>query len=143
MKTELRRPLTERGWRYLLVGCSCAVANYAIVLAVDSIGGHYSLGVFAGFLIVTPMAYALHCLCTFGTNFSVRSFLCFTAAIVTSYPLAIAVLAFLCSGLNLHVVLAYPMSVVIMFVWNFASANWAFLPASRFSTLLTSKVVKQ
>lgn len=126
----------------MLVGLFCAAANYAIVLAVDAIEGHYFLGVLAGFLVVTPIGYVLHCLCTFGEKIALRSFLRFAATIVTAYPLAIAVVAFLCSGLEIDIALAYPISIAVMFVWNFAASHWAISPDFRTRTMLTSKVAK-
>ena len=139
MKVERERPLVERGWRYTLVGLICAVTNYVIVLGVDALGGHYLLGVFLGFLVVTPMGYALHCLFTFDEPVSIRAFLRFTATVITSYPIAVGLLAILCSGLNLSVAWAYPIAVVGMFAWNFAAAHWAILPSFELSAKLGPK----
>ena len=122
------RPLAERGWRYSIVGLICALANYLVMLVVDALGGHYLLGILAGFLIVTPIGYALHAWFTFGEPFSRRGLLRFTASIVAAYPLATALMVILCSGLKLSVAVAYPIAVLGMIAWNFVAARWAILP---------------
>lgn len=128
-----RRPLVDRGWRYTLVGLVCALVNYLAILAVDYLGGHYLLGILAGFLLATPLGYALHTWVTFAQPFSWRAFLRFTATIIAAYPIAAGMMVILCSGLNLSVEIAYPIAVVGMFAWNFVAAHWAILPRLEFT----------
>lgn len=128
MHSARKRPLLERGWRYTLVGLTCALANYAVMLAVDFAGGHYLLGTVISFLIVTPLGYALHSWFTFAEPFRLNAFLRFAAAIASTYPVAIAMLALLCSGLDLSVAIAIPIATVALFLWNFVAAHWAILP---------------
>lgn len=127
------RPLVDRGWRYTLVGFVCALVNYLAMLAVDFLGGHYLLGILAGFLLATPLGYALHSWITFSQPFSWRAFLRFTATVVAAYPIATGMLIILCSGLGLSVAIAYPIAVVGMFAWNFIAAHWAILPRLEFT----------
>jgi putative flippase GtrA len=128
-----RRQLFDRGWRYSLVGLVCALVNYLAILAVDYLGGHYLLGILAGFLLATPIGYALHSWVTFSQPFSWRAFLRFTATVIAAYPIATGMMVILCSGLNLSVAIAYPIAVVGMFAWNFAAAHWAILPRLEFT----------
>lgn len=125
---EGAKPLIERGWRYTAVGIICALANYAVMLAVDFLGGSYLLGILVGFLLVTPLGYVLHTWFTFAQSFSMRTFLRFVSTVIAAYPVATGMLIILCSGLNLSVAIAYPMAVAGMFLWNFVAAHWAILP---------------
>lgn len=128
MHAASERHLLERGWRYTLVGLVCALANYAVMLAVDFAGGHYLLGTVISFSIVTPLGYALHSWFTFSEPFRLKAFLRFAGAIASTYPVAIAMLALLCSGLGLSVAIAIPIATIALFAWNFVAAHWAILP---------------
>jgi putative flippase GtrA len=134
-------PLLERGWRYILVGLVCALANYLVMLAVDFLGGHYLFGILIGFLLVTPLGYALHSWFTFSEPLSMRAFARFAVTVVAAYPIATAVLAILCTGLRLSVAIAYPIAVVGMFAWNFAASHWAILPRFELMPALLSRAI--
>jgi putative flippase GtrA len=122
------RPLLERGWRYTLVGLVCAIAHNAIMIAVDQAGGHYLLGIMISFLAVTPIGYTLHSRFTFAEPLRLKAFTRFVGGMATAYPVAVAMMIMLCSGLNLSVAIATPIATVALFVWNFVAAHWAILP---------------
>lgn len=128
MEIVRERPLLERGWRYTLVGLVCALANYAVMLAVDFAGGHYLLGTVMAVSIVTPLGYALHSWFTFAVPFRLTAFLRFAGAAASTYPVAVGLLAILCSGLGLSVAIAFPIATAALFAWNFVAAHWAILP---------------
>ena len=130
--------IADRGWRYTLVGLACVVANYAIMLAVDALGGHYLLGTTIAFLGVTPAAYALHSRFTFAERLSRKGLMRFTAGVATAYPVAVAMMVLLCSGLDLSVAIATPIATVALFAWNFAAAHWAILPRLRLAPAVGS-----
>lgn len=119
------RPLTERSWRYTLVGGLCALANYIVMLTVDFLGGHYLLGTAIAFIIVTPIGYLLHSWFTFDEPFSVKSFMRFVAGVASAYPITAGLLIVLCSGLHLSVAIAMLIATVVVFAWNFAAAHWS------------------
>lgn len=123
--SQPQRPLLERGWRYAIVGGVCAFTNYLIMLLIDRLGGHYLVGMLTTYLIVTPMAYALHSMFTFAEPFCNRAFIRFAGTVLASYPIATLLMIILCSGLRFGVGVAYPIAVVGMFAWNFATAHWA------------------
>ena len=123
-----QRSLAGRSWRYTAIGLVCAVANYAVMLANDYLGGHYLLGTVISFLIVTPMAYVLHSLFTFAEPFSRKAFMRFVAGVASAYPVAAGLMIILCSGLRLSVAIATPIATVLIFGWNFAAAHWSILP---------------
>ncbi len=123
-----RRPLVERGWRYILVGAVCAMLNYAIMLLNDYAGGHYLLGTVIAFAVVTPLAYALHSRFTFDEPFSTGAFIRFVGGVALAYPIAVGLLIILCSGLRLSVAIAWPIVTIAIFSYNFAAAHWSILP---------------
>jgi hypothetical protein len=45
-----------------------------------------------------------------------------------AYPISVAMMVVLCSGLGLRVAIATPIATVALFVWNFVAAHWAILP---------------
>ena len=122
-----QRAVVERGWRYTLIGLICALTNYAIMLTVDALGGHYLLALLAGFLVVTPLGFVLHSRFTFAEPLRGRAFMRFAASATAAYPLALAVMVVLCSGFGLSVAIATPIATAILFLWNFTAAHWAIL----------------
>ncbi|PBC05079.1 GtrA family protein [Mesorhizobium sp. WSM3860] len=122
------RPLLERGWRYTLVGLVCAIAHNVVMIVVDHLGGHYLVGILVSFLSVTPIGYSLHSWFTFAEPLRLKAFMRFVAGVVAAYPVSVAMMVVLCSGLNLSVPIATPIATVALFVWNFVAAHWAILP---------------
>jgi putative flippase GtrA len=128
MFAQSKRTLAERSWRYTLVGGVCALLNYAIMLAVDAAGGHYLLGTTIAFVAVTPVGFLLHSRFTFAEPLRTAAFVRYTGGVASAYPVAVALLAFLCSGLRLSVAVAWPIATVAIFGWNFTAAHWSILP---------------
>ena len=122
------RPLVERGWRYTLVGAVCAIAHNVIMIAADHVGVHYLLCTVISFLAVTPLGYLLHSRFTFAEPLRFKAFGRFVGGVAVAYPISVAMMIVLCSGLGLHVAIATPIVTVVMFVWNFTAAHWAILP---------------
>jgi putative flippase GtrA len=126
------RRLVERGSRYSLVGALCALLNYAIILTVDALGGHYLLALLIAFVAVTPIGFLLHSKFTFHEPLRWPAFWRFSAGVATAAPVAFAAMILLCSGLKLHVAIATPIATAIVFLWNFIAAHWAILPQFKF-----------
>lgn len=139
MGAKQRPQIVRQGWRYTLVGLFCAMANYGVMLAVDSAGGHYTLGIFIAFLCVTPLGYLLHSFFTFSQEFSLRAFMRFAVGIVSGYPLALLLMFLLCTVLKLSVLVAIPIATVSMYLFNFVMARWSILGSSRSSLQATSE----
>lgn len=125
------RLMFERGWKYTLVGLICALSNYTIMLLNDAAGEHYLLGTIIAFVLVTPLAYLLHSRFTFAEPLGTKAFVRFVIAAASAYPVAAAILVFLCSGLHLSVAVAYPILTVSTFCLNFATAHWSILRGLR------------
>lgn len=123
-----KRPLLERGWRYTLVGAVCATAHNVIMIAADQVGVHYLLGTVISFLAVTPLGYLLHSRFTFAEPLRFKAFTRFVGGVATAFPISVAMMAILCSGLGFSVAIATPIATIALFFWNFAAAHWAILP---------------
>lgn len=124
---EAQQGLLPRTMRYVFVGAICAVVNNAVIILGDLVGWHYlPMTVFA-FVIVTCLGYVLHCRFTFAERSSLRGLMRFAFAAAASFPLSVAVMASLCSGLHLPVVVATPVATVVLFLWNYAAAHWAII----------------
>lgn len=134
LRGRKERGLFNRGWRYALIGVFCALANNVLMIGTDMLGGHYLLGTTLAFLIVTPMAYLLHSQFTFDAAISVRALAKFVLGVASAYPIAVIIMAILCSGLKLPVVIAAPIATIALFLWNFVAAHWAIFPTSERGT---------
>lgn len=122
------------GWRpgrYVIVGAVCALAHNAIMILGDWAGGHYLPMSAVSFLLVTPLGYWLHCCFTFVERLSFRGFLRFASGVAAGFPITLLVMAILCTGLELEVIIAAPIATVVLFIWNYVSAHWAILGGRR------------
>jgi len=114
-----------RTLRYTIVGAVCAATNNAVMILGDLAGGHYVPMSFLSFDIVTPLGYLLHAKFTFRQRLSLRDFLRFASGAAAGFPLYFLALAVLCTGLGLSVIIAVPITTIMLFLWNYASAHWA------------------
>jgi putative flippase GtrA len=71
------------------------------------------------------MAYWLHTAFTFGARRSLRSLLLFSAGVATGFPLSVLVTAFLYSGLGAPMIVAAPVTTIVLICWNYCSASWS------------------
>lgn len=122
--------LRINGWRparYVVVGAICAAMHNVIMIGGDWLGAHYLPMNFVSFALVTPLGYWLHSDFTFHGTLSLRGFLRFAAGVAAGFPISLLVMAILCSGLGLPVIIAAPVATLVLFIWNYASAHWAIL----------------
>jgi putative flippase GtrA len=122
LKSPRARPL-----RYLIIGAFCAAAHNIVMIGADWIGLHYIWSTTASFLLVTPVAFWLHSRFTFGAALSWRNLQAFALGVAAGFPLSVLVMAVLCSGLDLPVLIAAPVATVILFSWNYVSARFAII----------------
>jgi putative flippase GtrA len=120
-------PFIGQTARYTIVGAICAAATNAVLILGEFAGQHYVLMSFAAFALVTPLGYLLHCRFTFKEPISAVGFLRFASGLVGGFAIYFLLMAVMCSGLSLPVVLAAPITTVLLFIWNYASAHWAIL----------------
>ena len=117
--------LLGQGRRYLSVGLLCALTHNVIMIGADYAGLHYIFATFISFLVLTPMGYLLHCRFTFRQALSLSGFLRFSGGIISAYPLSLGLMVLFCSILEWRVLVAAPLTTVLLFAYNYISAHWA------------------
>jgi len=125
------RLIHSRAARYMVVGAICAVIHNVVMIVGDFLGFHYLPMNFVSFGIVTVLGYLLHSGFTFRGQLSIAGFMCFAAGLAVGFPISLLVMAVLCTGLGIPVIIAAPTATVVLFVWNYASAHWAILGTLR------------
>jgi putative flippase GtrA len=96
------------------------------MIGLDYLGVHYVLCQTASAVVLLPVGYLLQGKVTFAKRRSWRDFARYSAALITNFPVAIAILWLLCDVLKLDMVWASPISMVVLFVWNYVTSSWAF-----------------
>ena len=109
----------------MLISAICAAANNAVIILGGLAGGHYLIMTAVAFLIVTPLGYLFHCRFTFAEKRSLRGLFRFWSGSALAFPVSLLTMALLCSGLKLPVTVATPVATVVLFLWNYLSAQWA------------------
>jgi putative flippase GtrA len=122
----------SRPARYIVVGAICAVVHNVVMIVGDLIGFHYLPMNFVSFGMVTLLGYWLHSRFTFRGQLSIAAFLYFAAGLAVGFPFSLLVMAILCTGLGIPVIIAAPTATIVLFLWNYASAHWAILGTLRF-----------
>lgn len=122
----------SRTTRYTIVGAVCAATHNVVMILGDLAGVHYVPMTLLSFSLVTPLGYLLHCGFTFGERLCLQGLLRFASGVAAGFPLSLAVMAILCSGLRLPVVIAAPIATVVLLLWNYTSARWAIVGCWRF-----------
>jgi len=117
------RSLLAKLTRYISVGVICALANNVIVITTTLAGLHYVPAVLLSFVITTQAGYVLHSLHTFSTTMSRVQWIKFMAGSMTSFVLAFAIMAALCTGLGVIPAIATPIATVLLFGWNYIAAH--------------------
>jgi putative flippase GtrA len=119
--------LLARGGRYLSVGALFAVAHNAIMIGADYIGIHYLPSMVISFLVLAPLAYALHCRFTFRQARSLAGLFRYMGGMMAAYPLSLGLMVLFCTGLGWPVLVASPLTTILLIVYNYVSAHWAIL----------------
>ncbi len=121
------REATREPRRYIAVGIACAAIHNAIVIACDALAVHYAIALVISFLVLLPLGYALHSVYTFERDLGPMRFLRFAGGLLTGFPINLALMALLISGLGLGVPIATLLCTGMLFLWNYLSARWAIL----------------
>jgi putative flippase GtrA len=111
--------------RFALVGALCALLTNVLVIALV----RYGLGSVAASLVafgpVLLAGYALHSTFTFRSQPSTLTFARYGLATLANFPLWVAALYVLCDVLKISIAIAAPVTTALIFLWNYASARWA------------------
>jgi putative flippase GtrA len=110
---------------YSLVSLFCVLLHNAIVIALDAIGANVLVCQIASAAVLLPVGFLLQSHVTFGSERSWRNFLRYSAALITNFPLALALLWLARDWFELPMWLAAPAQTAVLFVWNYATSTWA------------------
>ena len=111
--------------RYLLVGATCAVLNPIILIGLDRFGIHYAVSSLISFGVVLAVGYSLHSWFTFRVRPGLSTFLLYALALAANYPLQVVLLYLLVDRARLPIVIASPVTTLILTGWNFFATRWA------------------
>ncbi len=116
-----------RAARFVLVGGLCALLNNVAVVYLV----HWRLGTVLASIVafgpVLAIGYGLHLRFTFDREPSWGSFLRYLLATATNFPLWVAGLYLLHDLAGLAIAVAAPVTTLLIFLWNYLAARWAFL----------------
>lgn len=115
----------HRTYRYTIVAGLCALLHNGIMIGLDRLGVHYALCQTVSAAVLLPTGYLLQAAVTFQAPYSGRDFLRYSTALITNFPVAIFLLWLLCDILTLDMIWASPISMVVLFAWNYLTSAWA------------------
>ena len=118
---------TRRPRRYVVVGVVCAGLHNLLMYLTDAVGIHYTAALVLSFVIIIPVAYALHSRFTFEREIAPAKFLRFAGSVLAGFPINIVLMVILVSGLRLSVPVATLIATVLLFIWNYVAVRWAIL----------------
>jgi putative flippase GtrA len=111
--------------RYTLVAIFCAVLHNVILIGVDALGANVFWCQLASAAVLLPVGFWLQSHLTFRCERSWSGFLRYSAALITNFPLALAILWLTRDLLALPMWLAAPFSSLALFCWNYLTSSWA------------------
>jgi len=111
--------------RYVLVGGFCAGLYNVFMIAADWAGVGYVAATVVAFVGLVLIGYVLHCRFTFSERMSIRGLVRYTAAMLLTLPLSLAVMFGLKGVIHLPMWAASPLLTGLMFAWNFLATRWA------------------
>ena len=117
--------------RFAMVGALCALLSNVAVIALVRAG--FS-GLAASLLAFGPVliaGYLLHSMFTFAAPPSRSTFLRYSLAMLANFPLWVAVLYLFGDLLHVSITLLAPATTVLIFLWNYLAARWAWLRPPR------------
>jgi putative flippase GtrA len=117
--------INPRYLRYLAVSLLCATTNNIILIVGDHLGFGYVELTILTFVLTNSGAYFLHSRFTFRRRSGVSNYWRFMAGGAFAVPLAIALLAIMCSVWGLPMIIAAPVQTVLMVIYNYLNARFA------------------
>lgn len=124
--------------KFLAVSGLCAILTNGLVILCVRWGLGTAAASALAFGPVLIVGYALHSLFTFSERGARLSLVRYAVSIALNFPIWTGGLFVLRDLLKVPIVIAAPVMTCLLFVWNFASANWAVLgraPAALSSAL--------
>ncbi len=111
--------------RYALVAITCAALHNVIMIALDGFGIHYGFSLLASTCFLVPVGFWLHCAFTFTVDRSWRAFCRYAVVMALNLPLSFVFVWLSFDIMQLPMIVAAPLSTVLLFAWNFLASRWA------------------
>jgi putative flippase GtrA len=112
--------------RFLAVGSACALLHNVIMIAGDFVGWHYAASSVVSLVVVTAFGYLLHSRWTFAdAQLGWASFTRYAVAVSANFPLSLAGLFVFVDLLGIPVLVAAPVTTVILLAFNYVANRWA------------------
>ena len=111
--------------RYTLISFVCALLHNAVLIAADAAGLGIVACQAASAAVLLPVGFCLQSRYTFACERSWRGFACYSAALISNFPLALLVLWLSRDLAALPMWIAAPVSSIVLYCWNFATSIWA------------------
>lgn len=128
MSTRVIRQLIQlQSSRYLAVGVFCALLHNITVICGTQFGIAYPVALIVSFCTTTPVGYFLHSVFTFDRAPCWNRLQRFLVTSIMGFLGSTLLMVLLCTGLRVPVIVATPVTTVLLFLWNFTSARWAIL----------------
>jgi putative flippase GtrA len=114
-----------------MVGALCALLSNVAVIALVRQGFSSVTASVLAFGPVLIIGYVLHALFTFATQPSRATFLRYALAMLANFPLWAAALYLFGDILHMSITLVAPATTVLIFLWNYLAARWAWVRQPR------------
>lgn len=117
-----------RSVRFAAVGAFCALLTNIAVIALVRHGFGSLVASLLAFWPILLTGYTLHAAVTFATPPSRASFIRYVLVTLANFPIWAAALYLLGDVLSWSIMVVAPATTLILFLWNYLSARWAFVP---------------
>ncbi|WP_445192412.1 GtrA family protein [Sphingomonas sp. Tas61C01] len=121
----------RRTLRYTLVSIGCALLHNVVLIVMDASGASVIGCQVASAAILLPVGFILQSRITFASERSWRGFFRYAAALLTNFPVVLAVLWLARDQAGLSMWMAAPISSVVLFCWNYMTSTWALAPRAK------------
>ena len=112
--------------RYAVISVLCAILHNGILIGLDRAGAHYVVGQSVSAVVLVPTGYFLLSRYVFFSAPSWKRFSQYSVAVLTNFPVAICLLWILCDLLSLDMVYSAPISMIGLWLWNYAVSRLVF-----------------
>ena len=113
-----------------MVAIALAGLHNAILIGANALGAHYVVAQLLSAAVLLPTGFLALARFSYLVETDWSGFWRYSAAVITNFPVAIATLWLLLDIFALPMWIAAPVSTLLLYVWNFLTSSWAFLPSS-------------
>jgi putative flippase GtrA len=114
---------------YGMISALCAGLHLSILVLGDALGLHFALLVTVSFLVCVIVGYLLHCRFSFEIAPTFKELARYTVAMTGNYPLTLASVWLTHDRFGLPMIIAAPLSTVLLTAYNFLLSRWAVAPS--------------